>query len=237
VHPHPVVHGRNYHPPYAAIVVDVNSGEVLHEANCDEPRYPASLTKIMTLYLLFEQLQSGQLKLDSQLPISAHAAVQAPTKLGLRAGSTLKVEDAIYGIVTRSANDAAVVVAEAVGGTEDDFARLMTRKARALGMMNTVYVNASGLPADAQLTTARDQAVLGRAIQTRFPEHYGYSQHRASSTADGRSRITTSYSVLSRASTASRPDTPRRRAIISSRRCAATKGTCGRARRNLQRCA
>jgi D-alanyl-D-alanine carboxypeptidase len=174
VNPHRVVHGRNYHPPYAAIVVDVNSGQVLHQANCDEPRHPASLTKIMTLYLLFEQLQSGEIRLDSQLPISAHAAVQAPTKLGLRAGNTLKVEDAIYGIVTRSANDAAVVVAEAVGGTEDDFARLMTRKARALGMMNTVYVNASGLPADAQLTTARDQAVLGRAIQTRFPDYYGY---------------------------------------------------------------
>jgi D-alanyl-D-alanine carboxypeptidase len=174
VHPHRVVHGRNYHPPYAAIVIDVNSGQILHQANCDEPRHPASLTKIMTLYLLFERLQSGELRLDSQVPISAHAAVQAPTKLGLRAGTTLKVEDAIYGIVTRSANDAAVVVAEAVAGTEDDFARLMTRKARALGMINTVYVNASGLPADAQLTTARDQAILGRAIQTRFPEYYRY---------------------------------------------------------------
>jgi D-alanyl-D-alanine carboxypeptidase len=174
VHPHRVVHGRNYHPPYAAIVIDVNSGQVLHQANCDEPRHPASLTKIMTLYLLFEQLESGELRLDSQLAISAHAAAQTPTKLGLKVGNTLKVEDAIYGIVTRSANDAAVVVAEAVGGTEDDFARLMTRKARALGMMNTVYVNASGLPAEAQLTTARDQAILGRAIQTRFPDYYGY---------------------------------------------------------------
>ena len=159
---------------YAAIVVDDKSGEVLHETKPDEPRHPASITKIMTLYLLFEQLEAGHLKIDSQLPISAHAASRPPTKLGLKVGQTLKVEDAIMGLVTRSANDAASVIAEAIGGSEEEFGRLMTRKAIALGMSNTIYVNASGLPADLQVTTARDQATLGRAIQHRFPDHFGY---------------------------------------------------------------
>jgi D-alanyl-D-alanine carboxypeptidase len=159
---------------YAAIVVDDKSGEVLHETKADEPRHPASITKIMTLYLLFEQLEAGHLKLDSQMPISAYAASRPPTKLGLKVGQTLKVEDAIMGLVTRSANDAASVIAEAVGGSEEDFARLMTRKAIALGMSSTIYVNASGLPADLQITTARDQAVLGRAIQHRFPQYFTY---------------------------------------------------------------
>jgi D-alanyl-D-alanine carboxypeptidase len=166
--------GGDYQPPYAAIVVDANSGQTLHAANSDSPRHPASLTKIMTLYLLFEQIEAGKLRLDSRLPVSAHAAVQPPTKLGLAAGSTLAVEDAIKGMVTKSANDAAVVVAEAIGGSEEDFARWMTRKARALGMSRTTYVNASGLPDDEQITSARDQAVLGRAIQERFPRYYGY---------------------------------------------------------------
>src|ERR1700743_3072227 len=113
------------------------------------------------------------------MPVSAHAADQDPTKLGLRAGQTLRVEDAIKGMVTRSANDAAVVVGEFLGGNEDDFGRMMTRKARALGMSRTVYRNASGLPDDEQVTTARDQALLGRAIQDRFPEYYKYFQTRA----------------------------------------------------------
>ena len=134
--------------PYADIVVDANSGTVLHATNPDAQRHPASLTKIMTLYLLFEQLDAGKLKLDTPLKVSAEAAGQSPTKLGLKPGSTLAVEDAIKGMVTRSANDAAVVVAEAIGGSEDDFARLMTRKAQALGMSRTVYKNASGLPDD-----------------------------------------------------------------------------------------
>src|SRR5205807_2489769 len=165
---------RGYSPPYADIVVDANSGQVLHAANADSLRHPASLTKIMTLYLLFEQLEAGRLKLDSRLPVSAHAASQAPTKLELKPGQTIAVEDAIRGIVTKSANDAAVVVAEAIGGSENDFALLMTRKARALGMTRTVYANASGLPDSEQLTTARDQVVLGRAIQDRFPRYYSY---------------------------------------------------------------
>jgi D-alanyl-D-alanine carboxypeptidase len=164
-----VIHGRNYHPPYAAIVVDDNSGQVLHAENIDEP-----LTKIMTLYLLFEQLEAGRLRLDTPLPISAFAAQQPPTKLGLRVNKTLMVEDAVKGLVTKSANDAAVVVAEAIAGSEAEFAKLMTQKARALGMISTTYVNASGLPADEQITTARDQARLGRAIQDRFPQYYHY---------------------------------------------------------------
>jgi D-alanyl-D-alanine carboxypeptidase len=171
---HRVVHGSNYHPPYAALVVDDNSGQVLHEVSPDEPRHPASLTKIMTLYLLFEQLESGNLKLDTALPISVHAASQPPTKLGLRPGQTILVEDAIKGLVTKSANDAAAVVAEAIAGSEEDFAQRMTLKARALGMSGTTYVNASGLPADEQNTTARDQITLGRAIQMRFPKYYAY---------------------------------------------------------------
>ena len=161
-----------YIPPYADIVVDGNSGAVLHESNPDEPRHPASLTKIMTLYLLFEQLELGALKLDTALPVSPRAAQQHPTKLGLKADTTVTVEDAIGGIVTRSANDAAVVVSEAVGGSEEAFAKLMTAKAHELGMTSTTYVNASGLPADAQITTARDQATLGRAIRARFPNYF-----------------------------------------------------------------
>ena len=172
--PKRVVHGPNYRPPYAAIVVDDKSGFVLHEVSADEPRHPASLTKVMTLYLMFEQLEDGKLNLDTPLPISSRAAMQNPTKLGLKANQTIKVEDAIKGLVTKSANDAAVVVAEAIGGSEEEFAKLMTLKARTLGMTSTTYVNASGLPAGEQITTARDQAILGRAVQHRFPGYYQY---------------------------------------------------------------
>jgi D-alanyl-D-alanine carboxypeptidase len=161
-------------PRYAAIVVDAKSGKTLHDANADGIRHPASLTKIMTLYMLFEQLEAGKLKLHSPLEVSAHAAAQAPTKIGVKPSQTLLVEDAIKALVTKSANDAAVVVAEALAGTEDEFARQMTRKARALGMNRTVYRNASGLPDPAQVTTAREQAVLGMAIQERFPRYYRY---------------------------------------------------------------
>ncbi len=173
-------HGRtsSYSPGYAAIVVDANTGSILHSANADAIRHPASLTKIMTLYMLFERLESGKLSLDSPLRVSEHAADQSPTKLGLREGSTITVEDAIKGMVTRSANDAAVVVAENLAGSEEEFARQMTRKARALGMSHTVYRNASGLPDSAQVTTARDQAMLGRAIQERFPRYYRYFSTR-----------------------------------------------------------
>ena len=172
-------HYAAYTPAYAAIVVDANSGKELHAANADETRHPASLTKIMTLYLLFEQLEAGKLKLDTVMKASEHASEQAPTKVGLDEGDPIKVEDAIKALVTRSANDAAVVIAETIGGTEENFAKLMTRKARTLGMIRTVYVNASGLPDDEQITTARDQALLGRAIQDRFPQYYRYFATRS----------------------------------------------------------
>ncbi|VTZ49689.1 Serine-type D-Ala-D-Ala carboxypeptidase [Methylocella tundrae] len=164
---------------FAAIVVDGNSGETLYARNDDEPRHPASITKVMTLYLLFEQLEQGRLRLDSELRVSAHAAAQKPTKLGLRPGRTITVEDAIKAVVTRSANDMAVAIAEAIGGDEDHFAEMMTRKAHELGMNHTRYVNASGLPDDAQITTARDLSILGRAVQERFPRYYHYFSTRA----------------------------------------------------------
>jgi D-alanyl-D-alanine carboxypeptidase len=167
-------HAENYSPPTASIVVDGNSGTTLQASNPDAPRHPASLTKIMTLYLLFGRLEAGKLKLDSPLKVSEHASEQAPTKLGLRPGETIAVEDAIKAIVTKSANDAAVAVAENLGGDEDHFAKLMTQEARALGMTRTTYTNASGLPDDDQVTTARDQALLGRLIQKRFPRYYKY---------------------------------------------------------------
>jgi D-alanyl-D-alanine carboxypeptidase len=169
-----MTHGHDYSPPYSAIVIDANSGNVLHAASPDELRHPASLTKIMTLYLLFERMEAGKFKVDSELAVSEHASVQAPTKLGLRPGQSIAVEDAIRALVTKSANDAAVVIAEAVGGNEIDFAEMMTKKAHALGMSHTIYRNASGLPNDEQVTTARDQALLGRAIQERFPRQYHY---------------------------------------------------------------
>ncbi|KJC58797.1 peptidase M15 [Bradyrhizobium sp. LTSPM299] len=165
---------ESYSPQFASIIVDGNSGAVLTSSNPDGLRHPASLTKMMTLYLLFERLDAGKIKLDTEMPVSEHASEQDPTKLGLRPGQTIRVEDAIKGLITRSANDAAVVISEAIGGNEDDFARMMTRKARALGMSKTVYRNASGLPNDEQLTTARDQSTLGRALQDRFPRYYRY---------------------------------------------------------------
>jgi D-alanyl-D-alanine carboxypeptidase len=170
---------EGYDPPFASIVVDGNSGAVLQASNPDALRHPASLTKVMTLYLLFERLDAGRLKLDSPLPVSEHASEQDPTKLGLKPGQTITVEDAIKGIVTRSANDAAVVIAEYLGGSEEAFAKMMTQKARALGMSHTTYVNASGLPDDDQITTARDQALLGRAIQDGFPRYYKYFSTQA----------------------------------------------------------
>ncbi|MBV9532703.1 MAG: D-alanyl-D-alanine carboxypeptidase [Bradyrhizobium sp.] len=176
-----VVHSHDHHqdsndysPKFSSIILDGNSGAVLTATSPDAIRHPASLTKIMTLYLLFERLESGQVKLDAPMSVSENASEQDPTKLGLRPGETIKVEDAIKGLVTRSANDAAVVIAEAISGSEDEFARMMTRKAHALGMSHTIYRNASGLPNDEQVTTARDQATLGRAIQERFPRYYRY---------------------------------------------------------------
>jgi D-alanyl-D-alanine carboxypeptidase len=167
-------HAQEYLPPSASIVVDGTSGAVLQASNPDALRHPASLTKIMTLYLLFERLKTRGIRLDTPLKVSEHASEQAPTKLGLHAGQSITVEDAIKGMVTKSANDAAVAVAENLGGDEVNFAKLMTQRARALGMTRTTYMNASGLPDDDQVTTARDQALLGRAIQEHFPRYYKY---------------------------------------------------------------
>jgi D-alanyl-D-alanine carboxypeptidase len=159
---------------YAAIVIDAETGAVLHETNADAQTYPASLTKMMTLYLVFEALESGKIKLDQQLPISLHAASRAPSKLGLVAGETIAVRDLILGLVTKSANDAASVAAEALGGTEPAFAEKMTEKAHKLGMTNTVFHNASGLPDPKQHTTARDLSKLARALYRDFPKEYRY---------------------------------------------------------------
>jgi D-alanyl-D-alanine carboxypeptidase len=176
-HRHHVV--ASYDPAYASIVVDANSGKVMEADNADKLRHPASLSKMMTLYLLFERLSAGKIKLSTEMEVSEHAAAQAPTKLDLKPGQRLSVEDAIKGIVTQSANDAAVVVAEALGGSELEFARMMTAKAHALGMLHTNYHNASGLPDDRQITTARDQAILARALQDRFPKYFHYFSTRS----------------------------------------------------------
>ena len=168
-----------YSPPTASIVVDGNSGKVLHASNADAIRHPASLTKMMTLYLLFERLESGKIKLNTEMPTSAHAAGQAPSKIGLKPGETIKVEAAIKALVVKSANDVATVIAEYLGGDEPKFARMMTAKARALGMAHTTYRNANGLPNGDQVTTARDQALLGRALQDRFPNYFRYFNTRS----------------------------------------------------------
>ncbi len=175
---HRAAAAQSYQPPPASIVVDANSGKVMQSADADAPRHPASLTKIMTLYLLFEKLEAGKIKMSTDLPVSPHAAMQAPSKLALKPGETIKVETAIRAIVTKSANDVAVIVGEAIGGDEPSFAKMMTAKARALGMSGTTYFNASGLPHDRQITTARDQALLGRAIFDRFPDYYRYFSTR-----------------------------------------------------------
>jgi D-alanyl-D-alanine carboxypeptidase len=168
-----------YAPPYAELVVDARSGKTLYAVNPDAQRHPASITKVMTHYLLFEELDAGRLSLGSQIKISAWAQKQAPSKLGLNAGDTISVEDAIKAVVTKSANDIAVAIAESVGGSETNFADLMTKKARSLGMTHTVYANASGLPNPRQLTTARDLVTLGKSIQQRFPKYYSYFSMRS----------------------------------------------------------
>jgi D-alanyl-D-alanine carboxypeptidase len=163
---------------YASIIIDADTGEVLHEVNADGMNYPASLTKMMTLYLAFEALDNGQLKLDQQLPVSVHAASRAPSKLGLEPGESVAVRDLILALVTKSANDAASVVAEGLGGSESAFAERMTQKAHRLGMRNTMFNNASGLPDPGNRTTARDLATLARALYRDFPDHYHYFSTR-----------------------------------------------------------
>jgi D-alanyl-D-alanine carboxypeptidase (penicillin-binding protein 5/6) len=159
---------------YAAIVVDAKSGEVLYAKNADSSRYPASITKIMTLYLTFEALQAGRLRSSDIITVSSHAASMAPSHLGLHPGETITVDNAIRAITVHSANDMAVAMAEKVGGSEGRFATLMTLKAQELGMSGTHYVNASGLPDARQITTARDIATLSRAVMRDFPQYYSY---------------------------------------------------------------
>jgi len=159
---------------YAAIVIDANTGAILHEDDADKLNYPASLTKMMTLYLTFEALNKGKLKLGQMLPVSSRAASQPPTRLGLRPGQRITVEQAVLALVTRSANDAAVVLGEALGGSEKAFAVQMTKKARLLGMKSTTFRNASGLPDDAQASTARDLSKLASALIRHHPKYYPY---------------------------------------------------------------
>src|ERR1700759_1960824 len=159
---------------YAAIVVDAKTGEILYAKHADSPRYPASITKVMTLYLTYEALASGKLHLDDRVVFSPHASAQAPTKLGVRPGDSITVADAIQGMTTLSANDAAVAMAEKLGGSESRFAALMTLRAQELGMQNTHFANANGLPDSRNLSTARDIAILSRAVMRDYPQYYHY---------------------------------------------------------------
>jgi D-alanyl-D-alanine carboxypeptidase len=160
------------------MVVDVKTGRTLHAVNEDALRHPASITKVMTLYMLFEQMERGRFRMDTPLRVSAYAAARPPSKIGVEAGETIDVEDAIRALITKSANDVAVVVAENLAGDEDTFAEQMTRRARSLGMTRTVFRNASGLPDPQQVTTARDLTILARAIQERFPRYFHLFQTR-----------------------------------------------------------
>ena len=161
-------------PRYAAVVIDANTGEVLYTKHPDSPRYPASITKIMTLYLTFEALSAGRLSLSDTLVVSPYAASMAPTKLGLSPGSTITVDEAMRAVAVKSANDMAVALAERIGGTEARFAALMTLRAQELGMANTQFVNASGLPDSRQLSSARDIAILSRSVMRDYPQYYSY---------------------------------------------------------------
>jgi D-alanyl-D-alanine carboxypeptidase len=166
-------------PKYAGIVIDAKTGKVLYSENADSLRYPASLTKMMTLYMVFEALEAGRISLNSKVPFSANAAKEPPSKLGVGTGRSITVEQAILALVTRSANDVATALAEHLGGSEQRFAQMMTNKARNLGMTKTTYRNAHGLPNTAQMTTARDQARLGIALRQHFPQYYGYFSTRS----------------------------------------------------------
>ena len=161
-------------PQFSAIAVDARTGKILFGSAIDGQRHPASLTKVMTLYVLFEDLKAGRIKLTSDLKVSQRAASMQPSKLGLKPGSTISVENAIKALVTRSANDVAATIGENLEGSEANFATRMTRKARAIGMSKSTFKNASGLPNPAQVTTARDMATLSLRIQRDFPQYYPY---------------------------------------------------------------
>jgi len=156
---------------YAAIVINETDGQVITAVNADEPNHPASLAKMMTMYLAFQAIQNGTLKMDQELPVSSWAAAKAPTKLDLRNGQTITVEDCILGMITKSANDAATVVAEGLGGSEGHFVEMMNAQAQLLGMSNTRFANASGLPDPDDTTTARDMSKLAMALYHDFPQY------------------------------------------------------------------
>ena len=161
-------------PRHAAIVIDANTGKTLFAESADAKRFPASLTKMMTLYMVFEAMQAGRINKNTKIPFSKYAATRPPTKIGVPAGQTISVEDAIMALITRSANDAAAALGEYLGGSEPRFAQMMTAKARRLGMRSTTFRNASGLPNPNQQTTARDMAILGIALRQHYPQYYGY---------------------------------------------------------------
>ena len=159
---------------YASIVLDADTGEVLRSRNADTRNYPASLTKLMTLYMLFEELDRGRMRMSDKLSVSKRAAGQPASKLGLKRGATITVRQAIMALATKSANDVATIIAEAIGGSEWEFAAAMTKRARGLGMKRTRFRNASGLPNRKQLSSARDMGVLAMAILRDFPRYYEY---------------------------------------------------------------
>jgi len=167
------------HRGFSALVIDERSGRELYAVDADAPRFPASLTKMMTLYLLFEEVSSGRYSLSTPLSVSANAARQPPSKIGIKAGTTITVEQAARALSVKSANDVAMAVAENISGSEDAFARKMTAKARQLGLSRTRFVNASGLTDPSQVTTARDMAKLGQALKSRFPQYASFYRARS----------------------------------------------------------
>ena len=196
---------------YAALVMDAETGDVLEARNADEARYPASITKVMTLYLLFDALDKGDVKYSSRVVFSRRAAGASPTKLGVRAGQSISVEEAINALIVKSANDVAIAVAEKLAGSESAFAQRMTRKARSLGMQDTTFVNASGLPNSRQVTTAHDLGILAQAMIREHASYYSYfstpsfrfrktvvpTHNRLLNSVDGVDGLKTGYTVAS----------------------------------------
>lgn len=192
---HKATHSVANTPHSSSFVIDADNGTVMESENADASRYPASLTKMMTLYLTFEALKQGTLKLDQTIPISEYAAEQPQTNINLNPGDRITVRDAILSIVVRSANDSAVALGEAIGGNESDFAVKMTRKAIMLGMKNTVFYNASGLPNPLQHTTARDMATLGLALERNFPQYFPFFKTESFSFA-GKTYVTHNHVMM-----------------------------------------
>jgi D-alanyl-D-alanine carboxypeptidase len=209
----------------AVLVIDANTGRVLHQSAADEPRHPASLAKMMTLYLTFELIEQGRLSYQTKIKISANAAAAAPTKLDLAEGEEIALIDAIKALITKSANDVAVAIAEHIVGSEEKFAKLMTQKARQLGMPATLFRNASGLPDDEQVTAARDMVTLALHLQDDSPGTTRSSPRAPSPTTTKRSTITTPCYPATRVRTGSRPAIRVRRGSTSSPPSAAAAST------------